>query len=1059
MRSRLPVHRHPNGHWCHCPFGLKDPYTPPEEREVYGHKESTWHEASKLDWLRERGDKDPTFDRFLDRLELAYPDHDSLYPWLARERKKGRINDPMQFALNKRWPQAHRNFGEGSYTTPLHFTDHQGYVGALHPETLDQINDWIAYQKQVGKGKGIDIMQHHIGDVAHEARKFDIGGEVVHELPDGYKVLKLRNQRDMTKEGDRMNHCIGGFDYSKENDAGDSLFYSLRDKDNEPWGTVEINKEEDEYYKCPHCKKFGFGEYKYNPETRRTDHLCENCGGTLHGEGVPAEGLETHPLTLKGKTHPDSKYTRINALFGRNDFKMHPHHEEMFNQYFAQHGHDYYESDGDPEEEEEEFEPWWDNYYSAYGPRTVQDYLDHHDDPHSYYEGNTSDEYQRAVRDAHEHELEPPNVEVDSPDWDDIWDDAMNHADPEDFNKLWEAAAENSEHEQLAERAHNWIDEHFSPYLDPYGQHDGPGHFVQRGVTPPMTNKMQHGLPAVNEPGGHFPDTHDEQEDKHNYLNIMYQLDKHFPVDPQTGKRMDQDQRNQKYPLDAPSQRTYNPGPNSPIPEYGKPQIPVTEQTGPTQTPRLPVDADQYITPGRRNVELPYGRGENVPFDERENRGRGQNGGPNQPGYQPNLFSPTGEQPSVFSPGGDNPRTRPRDRGEYYHDQPQEEVPETRGFLPTGPGTPEELFGPGNETTRMHQRSFPGMQWRDLGIQRGYDNWEEDTSETPYAKPREPYNPTEPQMFGQGQQQGNLFPSGYYIDYAKQRAMKTELPEYLFQSDRFGYHDPGYRDQGYSGTHPGQTTPMWEQSDHPNWSVINTQNELPSQQNPMPYPVGPNQYYAPVPPQHIRPAGPFIASTKESGEWTEVEEKGGKPRPKSDKTEGYGSFDIPVQHGKPHLNGRIIESVLSPDQYTNMPGFEWRRPVVYDRTEDRLYVGQPAMEHAELMKNFHKPNPWGAMHAGTKLYKPGYIDTGDYIGGGLGFFGDDDIPDSEALHDWVEAKYGVRNPNRPDPEVSWGNSSDEMEHESTYHPTQQDEWAADDEPVFSAVIPEARWAS
>src|SRR4051794_17192044 len=199
MRSRLPAHRHRNGHWCHCPFGNKEPYVSPADREVYGHIEARWVEADKLnDFLRPRPDlQAPEHQRFLDRLELAYPNHDALYPFLVRERKKGRVKDPYEAAANLYWPVSHDFFDPSSqwsddvpvhFHAPLHFTDHEGYNRVLDEDALDQINDWMKYQKQAGKG--IDLMKHEIGPAIDAAQKADIGGEVVHEFDNGYKVVK-----------------------------------------------------------------------------------------------------------------------------------------------------------------------------------------------------------------------------------------------------------------------------------------------------------------------------------------------------------------------------------------------------------------------------------------------------------------------------------------------------------------------------------------------------------------------------------------------------------------------------------------------------------------------------------------------------------------------------------------------------------------------------------------------------------------------------------------------------------------------------------------------------
>src|SRR4051794_18347892 len=94
-RHNRRAHRNPNGHWCWCPFGgaNAEPYAGPQDLEKYGSKEAMWHEAAKIDWLRGREDmQDPHWQKFLDKLEQHFPDHDKLYPWLAREAKKERLH-------------------------------------------------------------------------------------------------------------------------------------------------------------------------------------------------------------------------------------------------------------------------------------------------------------------------------------------------------------------------------------------------------------------------------------------------------------------------------------------------------------------------------------------------------------------------------------------------------------------------------------------------------------------------------------------------------------------------------------------------------------------------------------------------------------------------------------------------------------------------------------------------------------------------------------------------------------------------------------------------------
>src|SRR4051812_13694058 len=88
-------HRHPDGHRCRCPFGsnaILNPAPPVWNQEVYG-KTAVFHESAKLDWLRGRPDmQSDEHQLFLDKLESEHPEHDPLFPWLARERKKGRVN-------------------------------------------------------------------------------------------------------------------------------------------------------------------------------------------------------------------------------------------------------------------------------------------------------------------------------------------------------------------------------------------------------------------------------------------------------------------------------------------------------------------------------------------------------------------------------------------------------------------------------------------------------------------------------------------------------------------------------------------------------------------------------------------------------------------------------------------------------------------------------------------------------------------------------------------------------------------------------------------------------
>src|SRR5205814_10719949 len=95
-----PTHRTPDGSYCNCPWGpgVADPYVSNKDREVVGSKESMWHEAAKIDWLRDPEKRPdlatPEAQQFIDALENHLgPKYDKLYPWLVNESQIGKPAD------------------------------------------------------------------------------------------------------------------------------------------------------------------------------------------------------------------------------------------------------------------------------------------------------------------------------------------------------------------------------------------------------------------------------------------------------------------------------------------------------------------------------------------------------------------------------------------------------------------------------------------------------------------------------------------------------------------------------------------------------------------------------------------------------------------------------------------------------------------------------------------------------------------------------------------------------------------------------------------------------
>jgi hypothetical protein len=63
--------------------------------------------------------------------------------------------------------------------------------------------------------------------------------KVVYEFPDGWTMRRLTTRRELEVEGDRMEHCVGGWEYCNKVYTGTSIIYSLRDPADEPYATLE----------------------------------------------------------------------------------------------------------------------------------------------------------------------------------------------------------------------------------------------------------------------------------------------------------------------------------------------------------------------------------------------------------------------------------------------------------------------------------------------------------------------------------------------------------------------------------------------------------------------------------------------------------------------------------------------------------------------------------------------------------------------------------------------------------------------------------------------------
>jgi hypothetical protein len=555
-KKRRNCHINQYGRFCHCSFGDAEPYVSPHKQEVYGstHESGIWKEASKMEWLRDRPDlQDDESQHFLNALEHHFkePEHDALFPWLARERKKNRLH--------------HNNSGSNDWFYTPSFPDADGRWRTLEPDDLSQVADYLHYKKQ--SKQGIDIMAHHIAPLLQQAEKEDGGGEVVHSFDDdphayapGYTIKRLRNKRDMVKEGQRMDHCVGsnGMGYIEKNNEGLGAYYSLRDGNNTPLVTIEMTPKADEYAKCPHCGKFTFGQGGHNGMVN-----CENCGGRL-GElsqdynyqqhrypPVWDEGVQSFPNKIN-HAKPKADHMQVAQMFGKSDVKAEDEHEGLVNRWLGSLGHDYYYSDGDEryddEDEEPEYEPWWDSYYHGEAPESFEDLQRHDEDPY----WNAPEEFHRAHRDAADNGLEGPDFEPGEADAHTIFDNYANdigsnyrHVDPDEIKQFYELAKNHGIGTDWLDAAQNWLETEYKPYLDPYGQHGGPGYNLD-GRQPIPRDPSGPGAQGVAPelPGAHYPEQFPQEE--YFARNLKHHLEENR--DPQTGYNQSPWQKARDYP-------------------------------------------------------------------------------------------------------------------------------------------------------------------------------------------------------------------------------------------------------------------------------------------------------------------------------------------------------------------------------------------------------------------------------------------------------------------------------------------------------------------------------
>lgn len=135
----------------------------------------------------------------------------------------------------------------------------------------------------------------HIGGVALEEHDEILSGDVVHVMvfPDGYRIVQLLTKGALDRETTYMGHCIGngGYDDYLPSVGGDAryIYYSLRDKDNRPHVTLEVDFIDRKLYQCKGKQNVAPAE-KYLSHVKgflkraniTFGHYMENLGMVFH---------------------------------------------------------------------------------------------------------------------------------------------------------------------------------------------------------------------------------------------------------------------------------------------------------------------------------------------------------------------------------------------------------------------------------------------------------------------------------------------------------------------------------------------------------------------------------------------------------------------------------------------------------------------------------------------------------------------------------------------------------------------------------------------------------
>lgn len=111
------------------------------------------------------------------------------------------------------------------------------YFKSSSVEELSKIKN-IDFKEAVAKSEEWTKMLHKNASLIPD----ESGESIVRKYPSGITWKRLLTVEALETEGKRMDHCVGGDEYKYKLSKNKNIIYSLRDKDNKPHCTIEVEK-------------------------------------------------------------------------------------------------------------------------------------------------------------------------------------------------------------------------------------------------------------------------------------------------------------------------------------------------------------------------------------------------------------------------------------------------------------------------------------------------------------------------------------------------------------------------------------------------------------------------------------------------------------------------------------------------------------------------------------------------------------------------------------------------------------------------------------------------